>query len=101
MRKIKNIKQLLQEKQRIKLQQQELERKLQYQWEELKECAKPSSIAANTFSAVLRNTIENKSGNQNLLKNIFSFGATILTDKLAEKAGEKISHLFQKKQAGR
>ncbi|GAB2824377.1 hypothetical protein [Ferruginibacter profundus] len=101
MKKIKNIKQLLQEKQRLQLRRLELENKLQDQWEELKDCMKPSAIAATAFSTALNNVTEKKSGNNGLLKSIFAFGATILTDKLADKAGEKISHLFRKKQPAR
>ena len=98
MKTIKSIKQLRAEKKRVKKHQQELEIKLQHNWNELKESLKPSGVAAATFDLVLKNNTAKKSAGNNLLKTVFNFGAGLLASKLADKASEKIGHILHKKQ---
>ena len=87
MKKIRNIKELQVEKQKIKLHQQEVEKKLKVQCAGLKEYFRPANIAATTFTSVLKN-VTDKQSNNSLVKNIFSFGVTMLANKLADKAEE-------------
>lgn len=98
MKAIKSIKQLQAEKKRLKKHQQELEIKLKHNWNELKESLNPSSVAAATFDIVLKNNTCKKSPGKNILNTVFNFGASLLANKLADKASEKIGHIFHKKQ---
>ena len=96
MKTIKNIKQLQAEKKRISKHRQELELKLQHNWNEFKQSVAPSAFATATFDAVIKNRAEKN--NNTVLKSVVSLGATLLANKLVNKAGEKLRHILHKKQ---
>ena len=97
MKTINSIRQLQAEKKRIKKHQQELEIKLQHNWDDLKGSLTPSGFAAATFNAAINNKREKDPDGNTILRNIFNIGATVLANKLADKTGEKIRHIFHKK----
>jgi hypothetical protein len=96
MRKIKSIKQLLTEKKRIKLREEELEKKIRSNWSELKESIKPAAIAKDIFSKVMRDKTEDNVNGESVLKSTFTYGMSLLAKKITDKAGDKFSKFFKK-----
>ena len=96
MKKIKNKKQLIAEKKRIKIREEELEKKIQSNWHELKESLKPVNIAKETFQKVLRNKTERNPEDESILKSTVKYGISLLANKFTDKAGEKFEWFFKK-----
>ncbi len=96
MRKIKSIKQLQNEKKRIKLRGEELENKIRGNWSELKECVKPAAIAKDTFSKVMRDESGDNVNGESVLKSTFTYGISLLAKKIADKAGMRFDKMFKK-----
>lgn len=96
MKKIKSIKQLQTEKKRIKQHQEELEKKIRSNWNELKECLRPVNIAKDTFSKVIKNKTEENLNGESILKSTFTYGFTLLAKRFTDKAGEKLDRIFKK-----
>ncbi|MFZ1785974.1 MAG: hypothetical protein WAU23_12290 [Ferruginibacter sp.] len=101
MKKIKSIKQLRAEKRRIREHLDQQEHTMQSQWAELKYSLKPSSLIKDTFSSVLKSRSTSGFNNESLLKGTLAFGASLLVNRLANKAGKKFSGLFKKKEKQR
>jgi cell division septum initiation protein DivIVA len=91
MKPIHSIKQLRKEKKRMQHRVEELETRLKEDWEELKYNLKPGHLARETLSMVTRAEKRKKRG---VLKTVLSVGAHLLARKLANKADEKLDHLF-------
>lgn len=96
MKKIKSIRQLQNEKKRIKLREEELEKKIRSNWSELKESIKPAAIAKDTFSKVMRDKTEDNVNGESVLKSTFTYGMSLLAKKFADKAGERFDKMFKK-----
>jgi predicted nucleic acid-binding Zn-ribbon protein len=96
MKTIKNIQQLQSEKKRIKQQQQNLEDKIRSNWNELKESLKPANVAKGALSKVMQNNTADNINGESVLKSTFTYGASLLAKKMADKAGEKFSKFFKK-----
>jgi hypothetical protein len=93
---IKSIQQLQTEKKRIKQHQQNLEDKIRSNWYQLKESLKPANVAKDALSKVMQNnTAENING-ESVFKSTFTYGASLLAKKFADKAGEKFNKFFKK-----
>ena len=96
MRKIKSIRQLQNEKKRIKLREEELEKKIRSNWSELKESIKPAAIAKDTFSKVMRDKTGENINGESVLKSTIKYGVSLLAKKFTDKAGEKFDWMFRK-----
>jgi hypothetical protein len=96
MKTIKNIQQLQSEKKRIKQQQQNLEDKIRSNWSELKESLKPANVAKGALSKVMQNNTADNINGESVLKSTFTYGASLLAKKMADKAGEKFNKFFKK-----
>jgi predicted nucleic acid-binding Zn-ribbon protein len=96
MKTIKNIQQLQSEKKRIKQQQQNLEDKIRSNWNELKESLKPANVAKGALSKVMQNNTADNINGESVLKSTFTYGASLLAKKMADKAGEKFNKIFKK-----
>ena len=96
MKKIKNKKQLRTEKRRIKARQEELEKRIRNQWNELKESLRPVNLAKETFQNLLQNKTEKNWEDESLLKTTIKYGISLLAKKFTDKAGEKFESLFKK-----
>jgi hypothetical protein len=96
MRKIKSIKQLRSEKERISHKLYDLENKMHIQWKELKQDLRPSSIIKDSIASVLKKKAEPGFQKDSFLKSTFTYGVSLLAGKLADKAGKKISTIFKK-----
>jgi hypothetical protein len=97
MKKIKGIKQLQSEKERIIHHQEELEKKIKRNWQELKESLKPINVVKDTFSNVIRNKTVEKLNDESVLKSSFTYGIALLAKKIADKAGEKLGSVLGRK----
>jgi hypothetical protein len=96
MKRIKNIRHLQNEKKRIQQHQQNLEDTIRSNWYELKEILKPANVAKDALNKVMQNnTAENING-ESILKSTFTYGASLLAKKMADKAGEKWARFFKK-----
>lgn len=98
MKKIKSIRQLQEEKNRILQKQHNLENKIQENWADLKESARPVNIAketiSNLFGSKQSSDPENKSS---FLKSTILPAAGVLASRwILGKAGKKIFGLFRK-----
>jgi hypothetical protein len=96
MKKIKNKKQLRAEKKRIRIRQEELEKKIRSQWNDLKQSLKPVNIAKETFQKVVQNKTEKNPEDESILKSTVKYGISLLTKKFTDKAGEKFDWFFHK-----
>lgn len=96
MKKIKSIKQLKEEKKRLKQQQIGLENKIQTSWNELKEQLKPANMATDTLNEVIKKGTASNLNDDSILKNTFTYGVTLLAKKIAEKAEIKLNKIFKK-----
>jgi hypothetical protein len=81
MKKIKNLRQLREEKMRLRVKELELEKTIHKDWIEIREQLQPGNILKNH-----RDTI----GNTHWLINGLNIAASSLTKKILEKAEEKI-----------
>jgi hypothetical protein len=96
MKKIKSIKQLRAEKERINHRLNDLENTMRIHWKELKQDIKPSSIIKDSIDSVLKRKTEAPLREDSFLKSIFTYGVSLLAGKLSDKAHEKFSTVFRK-----
>lgn len=93
MNKITSLRQLQEEKQRIKQRQEMLENKIQHNWRGLTQTLQPTGIIAGFVNAVIKDKTAALAGSSNVIRNSFVYGATLLARQLADKA---VSLLQQK-----
>jgi predicted nuclease with TOPRIM domain len=96
MKKIKSIKQLRTEKDRINNRLEELENAMHTQWKELKQELKPTNLIKDSISSLLKKKIETNIEEDSFLKSTFAYGVNLLVGKLADKAREKFGTIFKK-----
>lgn len=96
MKRIKNIQQLQTEKRRIQQHQQNLEDTIRSNWYELKEILKPANVAKGALSKVMQDETADTINGESILKSTFTYGASLLAKKMADKAGEKFNKFFKK-----
>ncbi len=96
MKKINSKMQLKAEKRRIKIRQEELEKKIRSQWDELKESLRPVNIAKETFQKVLQNKTEKNLEDESIFKSTLKYGISLLAKRFTDKAGEKFEWIFKK-----
>ena len=96
MNKIKNIKQLKEEKKRIKQRQEDLEKKISGNWLEVKDSLRPVNIAKQAIGSILVNKTASVLNGGSLLKSALTFGLTLMAKKFTTNAGEKIGRFFKK-----
>lgn len=95
MMKIRNVKQLNNEKRRLAHRKAELEKEFRYDWLDLKEAVNPGRFARQFFSKPF-NESQEKNG-KNFLAVGLSWLAAMYTKKLIVKAQQKIARVFRKK----
>ena len=96
MKKIKNKKQLRAEKKRIRMRQEELEKKIRSNWNELKESVRPVNVAKETFREFVRKKTEENLEDESILKSTIKYGISRLAKRFTDKAGEKMEWIFKK-----
>jgi phage shock protein A len=96
MKKIKSIKQLKNEKKKIKEDLNNLEKKIKVNWNELKEALRPTNMATDAFGSILKRNTETASKKDSILKNTMAYGISLMANKMAAKAENKINRIFKK-----
>ncbi len=94
---IKSVKQLKAEQQRIKKEAEVLEGKIKNNWDSLKLSLRPEQIAKDTFNAILNKKATENLKSDSVLKSTFTYGITVLAQKIAAKAQGKLANFFKKK----
>lgn len=96
MKKIKNLRQLKREKERIKQHQEDLEDAIHDNWHELKDDLKPANIAKQVIGNWIRKRTEAKMNAGGILKSTVTYGAAMLATKLFGRTGNKLAGLLKK-----
>jgi uncharacterized protein YllA (UPF0747 family) len=96
MKKIRSKKQLQAEKKRMKLRQEELEKKIRSKWNEVKDSLKPMNFAKESFSKIMQDKAEENLKDESVLKSTIRYGVSLLAKKFTDKAGEKFDWMFRK-----
>jgi hypothetical protein len=94
MKKIKSIKQLKAEKERLIERQAELEKAIKYDWRDVKESLTPTNVAGQAFSKIFEEK-DKQNGNTFIADGIAQVAAGFVK-KLVEKAEGKFSSWFKK-----
>ncbi len=90
----KSIRQLHDEKKKIKQYQHNLEATINNNWNELKESLRPKNIAQQSLNKAIKiNTIENE---DSVLKSTAVYAASLLAKNFVEKTSKKFNRLFKK-----
>lgn len=97
MKKIKSLKQLRAEKERINQHLEHLEIKMRDDWNKLKSNLKPASLIKDSFSSLMKKRSETNFAGESLLKGTLVLGVSLLANRLFKKAGKKFTGLFKKK----
>ncbi|MBL0358236.1 MAG: hypothetical protein IPP72_15805 [Chitinophagaceae bacterium] len=97
MKKIKSIHQLQAEKRRIRQRREDMENRIRSNWCDLKKDLKPVNLAGEALSTVLKNKAAALPEGEHILKSTFTYGVSLLAQKLADKAGDSLETLFKKK----
>lgn len=95
MKKIKSIQGLQAEKKRLLQQRAALESRIRGQWTGMKAALKPAALLKE--ASAKQATGNSEPGSANLLKSTIAYGLSLLTKKISEKAGDKLSSLFSRK----
>lgn len=96
MKKISSIKQLQAEKKRLEQHKEQLEKNIADNWNELKTNLKPTSLVKDAFNGLLRKKEKDSQDNGSIVKSAFSYAASLLAKRVADKAGRKLSKLYRK-----
>jgi hypothetical protein len=96
MKKIKSIKQLRAEKERIKQEQLDIERKIGEHWNGLKETVRPANLAREAIGSVFRKKTAENQPESKLLNTAINIGVSLLAGNLTEKALQKLGKIFTK-----
>jgi hypothetical protein len=97
-KKIKNMPQLQMEKQQIKMQQQLLLEKMRNTWLNLKENIRPANIAKESFNSIINKPASERPYSENILKKSFTYGATLLAERVADNVIIKMKKIFKSKE---
>jgi hypothetical protein len=96
MKKIKNMSQLREQKAILTARQLQAEKNVRLHWNNIKEEFKLVNLAAEAIDKITPQPATEKTGQKNILKNTLTYGLTLLAQKLADKADEKIKKAFKK-----
>jgi hypothetical protein len=99
MKKIRSIKQLKAEKNRIKLRQAELESKIRSNWKELKENLKPVNIVKDVLNRTIMGRTDDNLTGSGFVRNAITYGVTLLTNKFFNKLDDKFGKRFKQDSA--
>ena len=80
----------------MKQRQTALEDKIRTDWKELKERLRPVNITKDAIESVLHKKASAVTNDGGVVKNALSYGITLLAEKLAAMAAEKLNKIFSK-----
>jgi hypothetical protein len=93
MKQIKSMRHLIQEKKRLEHATEAATDKIKQSWAGMKDALRPSSLAGDAFSSVLKHAAEPHQGDS-ILKSTLLYGVSQLAKNIAEKAEAKLNKLF-------
>ena len=96
MKKIKSLQQLQCEKKKLEEQQEELEKRMEYIWKEVKNSLTPRQMAKEKKKKLIQSYLSKNLSDQSLLKTTLTYGATIIAKKLVNKTEDKVVRLLSK-----
>ena len=96
MKKIKSIKQLKAEKQRLLLQQQELEDRMRGNWSAVKAGLSPVNIAKDTMGSIFKGVTNMAINKEGIIKGAIALGIGFLAKKISKRAGDRLKKMFTK-----
>lgn len=91
MKKFNSLSQLREEKKRIKREQSNAEKRIQSQWEDLKNSFKPSVLTKDIISYVTHQKSDSGLESDSVFKNTLVYGVTLLVKKLADNIEHRIA----------
>jgi hypothetical protein len=91
MKKMKHIRELKEEKMRLRIRQLELEKELRNSWQNIKQALRPATFFKNKLADLTGNKIKK----DDLFSSAISHGAAYLTRQLASATGDKIADRVQ------
>lgn len=94
MKKIRNIEQLRARREWLRNRQQEIEQKMQTDWEEWKNSLRPLNLAKQACNKTLESRLQQQFKEDNIWKNTLTYSAALLGRRIAEKAREKWEKIF-------
>ncbi|MBL7728910.1 MAG: hypothetical protein JNM68_14535 [Dinghuibacter sp.] len=95
MKTINSIKQLKAEKKRLAEQLQVQEEQMRQNWGDLKDALRPANMAMDTVSSIMNRKAASTENKDNLLKSVLSYGAWLLTRKIMDKTGKRMSRFYR------
>lgn len=96
MKKIKNIKQLKEQKAILAARQLQAEKNVRLHWKNLIEELYPSKLAAEAIDRISHSATANTSNEGSVIKRTITYGLSLLAHKLAGMAEEKLKQVFSK-----
>jgi len=99
MKKIKSMSQLREQKAILAARQLQAGKNVRAHWANLKEELRPANLAVDAIERITNQAASEKTNRKNILKSTFTYGLTLLAQKLADKTEEKLKKAFKKKDA--
>ncbi len=96
-RQINNLSELLIEKARISQQQNELEKLISTNWNELKVHLRPENLIMDPIHSLIKTKTEEDQKSDLFLKTLLKYSLSGAVKWIVELVGEKLIHLFNKK----
>jgi len=96
MKRIRNMKQLREEKKRLQQREKELERQISKSWRHLKETLRPEVILNNTIREKVEEREKVNLNGDSILQTAISYGAGLLAGKLAKMVVEKLGGFLRR-----
>lgn len=88
--------QLREQKTILAARQLQAEKNVRLHWNNLKEELRPANMAAGALDTITHGAPAEKTDQNSVLKSIFTYGLSLLANKLAAVADEKIKKVFRK-----
>jgi len=80
----------------MQLEQEALEHKIRRNWNELKECLEPGTVAKDSINKILETKTTGNLNGSSILKSTFTYGVSLLAKKMADKAFAKFGKASKK-----
>ena len=96
-RQINNLSELLIEKAKISQQQNELEKLISTNWNELKVNLRPENLIMDSIHSLIKTKTEEDQKSDLFLKTLLKYSLSGAVKWIVELVGEKLIHLFNKK----
>ena len=88
--------QLREQKTILAARQLQAEKNVRMHWNNLKEELRPVNLAADAIDIIINPASSEKTDQKSILKSTFTYGLSLLANKLATVADEKIKKVFKK-----